>query len=45
MTRLGRTFDPNATHAARYEELYRRVYCRMYERLGPLYARLQHILG
>ena len=45
MTRLGRTFEPNATHAARYEELYRRVYCRMYERLGPLYARLQHILG
>ena len=44
MTRLGRTFEPDLSHAALYDELYRRVYRRMYERLEPLYARLQDVL-
>jgi sugar (pentulose or hexulose) kinase len=43
MTRLGRTFEPNSAHTGLYEELYRRVYCRMYERLAPLYVRLRDI--
>jgi sugar (pentulose or hexulose) kinase len=43
MTRAGRCFEPNRAHAALYDELYREVYCRMYARLGPLYARLQGI--
>jgi sugar (pentulose or hexulose) kinase len=44
MTRPGRCFDPNPAHAALYDELYHQVYCKMYARLGPLYARLQKIL-
>jgi sugar (pentulose or hexulose) kinase len=43
MTRLGRVFEPNAQHAARYDALYRRVYQRMYARLAPLYGELQQI--
>lgn len=45
MTRLGRSFEPDLSHTAMYDELYRQVYLRMYERLGPLYTRLQEILG
>ena len=37
MTRIGQRFEPQPTHARTYEELYRRVYCRMYQRLKPLY--------
>jgi sugar (pentulose or hexulose) kinase len=37
MTRLGRTFEPDATAHRTYDDLYRRVYLRMYERLRPLY--------
>jgi sugar (pentulose or hexulose) kinase len=44
MTRLGRSFEPDPAHAARYDALYRGVYRRMYERLAPLYAELQRIL-
>jgi len=45
MTRLGRIFEPNPSHTALYDELYRRIYCRMYERLAPLYARLEDALN
>ena len=45
MTRLGRTFDPDSSHTLLYDELYLGVYRRMYERLEPLYARLQSALG
>ena len=44
MTRLGRSFEPNAANAAMYDALYSRVYRRMYERLAPLYAELRQIL-
>jgi sugar (pentulose or hexulose) kinase len=43
MTRLGRVFEPNREHVARYDALYERVYKRMYARLAPLYAELQGI--
>lgn len=45
MTRPGRTFEPDLSHAALYDELYRGVYRRMYERLEPLYARLHNVLS
>ena len=31
--------------ARAYEQLYRRVYCRMYERLQPLYRDIRAITG
>jgi sugar (pentulose or hexulose) kinase len=37
MTRLGRTFEPDATAHCTYDDLYQQVYLRMYERLRPLY--------
>ena len=44
MTRLGATFEPNPSHAALYEQLYRRVYMQMYRRLSPLYEDLHKAL-
>jgi sugar (pentulose or hexulose) kinase len=44
MTRLGATFQPDRTHAKRYQELYHRVYRDMYPRLLPLYENLREIL-
>ncbi|QNM97842.1 FGGY-family carbohydrate kinase [Chitinimonas koreensis] len=43
MTRVGRRFEPQPEHAARYRRLYREVYCGMYERLRPLYQSLREI--
>jgi sugar (pentulose or hexulose) kinase len=40
MTRPGRRFDPIPANVARYEQLYRRVYLRLYRRLEPLYREL-----
>ena len=45
MTRIGQRFEPQAEHANTYEQLYRRVYCRMYQRLQPLYREIQAITG
>jgi len=45
MTRIGRVFEPEPAHASTYEQLYRRVYCRMYQRLQPLYRDIQAITG
>ena len=45
MTRVARTFEPDATNAALYAELYAQVYRRMYPRLAPLYARIRRITG
>ncbi|MDP2371848.1 FGGY-family carbohydrate kinase [Rhodoferax sp.] len=45
MTRIGRVFQPQPEHANTYEQLYRRVYCRMYQRLQPLYRDIQDITG
>jgi len=45
MTRVGRVFTPEPAHAHTYEQLYRRVYCRMYQRLQPLYRVIQELTG
>ena len=45
MTRLGRTFEPDARTREVYEGLYRRVYRRMYRRLRPLYEEIRKITG
>jgi sugar (pentulose or hexulose) kinase len=45
MTRLGQVFQPEPVHAKTYEQLYRRVYCRMYQRLKPLYRDIASITG
>ncbi len=45
MTRIGKVFQPQAEHAHTYEQLYRRVYCRMYQRLQPLYREIRVITG
>jgi sugar (pentulose or hexulose) kinase len=45
MTRIGETRDPDPAASAVYEELYRRVYLRLYERLEPLYAEIRRITG
>ena len=45
MTRIGQVFLPQPEHARTYEQLYRRVYCRMYERLQPLYRDIRAITG
>ncbi len=45
MTRPGQVFLPEPAHAKTYDQLYRRVYCRMYQRLKPLYHDIQSITG
>jgi sugar (pentulose or hexulose) kinase len=45
MTRVSRTFEPDARNAALYDELYGQVYQKMYARLAPLYARIRAITG
>ncbi len=45
MTRVGQLFTPEPEHTHTYEQLYRRVYCRMYQRLQPLYREIQEITG
>lgn len=45
MTRIGTTFDPNAENHKLYDELYKRVYLKMYDRLAPLYKEIQDITG
>jgi len=45
MTRIGQVFVPEPEHAHTYEQLFRRVYCRMYRRLQPLYRDIQEITG
>jgi sugar (pentulose or hexulose) kinase len=43
MTRLVRTFEPDARAARMYDRLYERVYRKMYARLQPLYAELHRL--
>jgi sugar (pentulose or hexulose) kinase len=43
MTRVGRVFQPQPQHVHIYEQLYRKVYCRMYKRLQPLYRDIHEI--
>lgn len=45
MTHVGKVFEPDAQRHARYEDLYRRVYQRMYGKLQPLYEEIQAING
>ena len=45
MTRVERTFEPDARNADLYDQLYAQVYQKMYPRLAPLYARLRAITG
>jgi len=45
MTRVSRTFEPDARNAALYDQLYEQVYQKMYPRLAPLYARIRAITG
>ena len=45
MSHLGRTFEPNPANHRLYDELYRRVYKRMYAALRPLYEEIRAITG
>lgn len=45
MTHIGQTFDPIPENARLYDELYKRVYSKMYARLKPLYDEIREITG
>jgi len=45
MSRHGATFEPDAPRSKLYDELYRRVYQAMYDRLRPLYEAIRDITG
>jgi len=45
MTHIGKTFEPNPENIKIYDELYNRVYLKMYDRLVPLYKEIQDITG
>ena len=45
MTRIAETRDPDPAAHAVYEDLYRSVYLKLYERLQPLYAEIRRITG
>ena len=45
MTRIQDTFEPNRQNQQIYDELYNRVYLKMYKRLSPLYEDIQKITG
>ncbi len=45
MTRAGATHEPDRERHARYDDLYRSVYLRMYPRLKPLYEQIRRITG
>jgi sugar (pentulose or hexulose) kinase len=45
MTHKGRVFEPNPAQRKIYDELYRRVYRKMYDRLRPLYQEIREITG
>lgn len=45
MTRVGRTFEPDPTHHAVYDGLYRRIYRQMYAKLKPFYEEIRAITG
>jgi len=45
MTRIGRTVEPEPENHKIYDELYRRVYLKMYGRLKPLYEAIREITG
>ncbi|HUN55263.1 MAG TPA: FGGY-family carbohydrate kinase [Smithella sp.] len=45
MTRTGRVFEPIQDHQKLYDELYTRVYRKMYGRLRPLFKEIKDITG
>ncbi len=45
MTHKGQTYEPINENHRIYDELYQRVYCRMYDRLKPLYDEIRDITG
>ena len=45
MTRPGRVFQPDPENRKVYDQLYRRVYTKMYARLQPLYRDIAQITG
>ncbi|UMR30238.1 FGGY-family carbohydrate kinase [Massilia sp. MB5] len=45
MTRPGRVFQPIETNRKVYDQLYRRVYLKMYQRLQPMYQEIADITG
>ncbi|MFA5612522.1 MAG: FGGY-family carbohydrate kinase [Anaerolineaceae bacterium] len=45
MTHISETFEPNPENHKLYDELYNRVYLKMYDRLSPLYKEIQDITG
>jgi ribulose kinase len=45
MTRKGRVFQPDPGASRIYEQLYQRVYLKMYKRLQPMYAEIADITG
>jgi sugar (pentulose or hexulose) kinase len=45
MTHHGSEFEPIVANHRIYDELYNRVYCKMYDRLKPLYDEIRDITG
>ena len=45
MTRTGRVFEPIRDNQRLYDDLYRRVYLKMYGRLKPLFREIKNITG
>ncbi len=45
MTHHGDEFEPNVANHRIYDELYSKVYCKMYDRLKPLYDEIRDITG
>lgn len=45
MTHPGTSYEPIPANHRLYDELYNRVYCKMYERLQPLYNEIRDITG
>ncbi len=45
MTRVADTFEPNIENHKLYDQLYKQVYLKMYQRLKPLYQAIGRITG
>lgn len=45
MTHTGKLFEPDPVHHRQYNQLYRDVYKKMYQRLRPLYEKIWEITG
>src|SRR5690606_23967766 len=45
MTHINDTFHPDPPNHKLYDELYNQVYLKMYDRLAPLYRKIQDITG